>query len=242
MDLSIKHVEFAKTINFLDSAQVRYLTGGVTLDESTVTADPLTGLKKLSAGTLIGKLGNGKYAQYVPAVAAGLSTAMVGKDNDITFTAVAPGVTGNALKVQLLDPSGNDKALAVDIIGDTVVVSLATDAGGAITSTAADVIAAVNAHLVVKTLIKAAVAAGNDGSGVVTALVATALAGGTDANVIPGAILAVDVNFTSFTASGGLAHADFVAPAIDQGRVLTARLPVAPDDAAKAVLKGITFV
>ena len=43
MDLSIKHVEFAKTINFLNSAQVRYLTGGVTLMKSTVTADPATG-------------------------------------------------------------------------------------------------------------------------------------------------------------------------------------------------------
>jgi len=103
-----------------------------------------------------------------------------GNNNDITVTAKKPGTAGNAIKVQLLDPSGNSKALKVTMESDTIVVSLATSEAGAITSTAAQVIAAINAALGVKDLVVAANAADNDGSVVVTAVNATALAGGTE--------------------------------------------------------------
>jgi Zinc carboxypeptidase/Chitobiase/beta-hexosaminidase C-terminal domain len=53
---------------------------------------------------------------------------------------------GNDLSVTFADPGAPDSPLAVDVSGTQIVVSLATDAAGAITSTAADVVAALDAH------------------------------------------------------------------------------------------------
>jgi hypothetical protein len=103
-----------------------------------------------------------------------------GGNNDITVTAKKPGVAGNKIKIQFKDPTGNSKPLEVTAVNDVIVVSLATSGAGAITSTAADVIAAINSALVSKDLVVAALVADNDGTGVVTAVAATALAGGKD--------------------------------------------------------------
>jgi len=144
---------------------------------------------ELLAGRLLGKNSSSKYEKYAAAVKAALDTGVVADNNAITFTAVAAGSDGNVIKVQLLDPAGNSKALAVSISADTIVVSLATSAAGAITSTAAEVIAAVNAHLYAKTLLVAANKGASTGAGVVAAVAATALAGGANANVVPSVIL-----------------------------------------------------
>ncbi|MER7459837.1 M14 family metallopeptidase [Micromonospora sp. NPDC126480] len=53
---------------------------------------------------------------------------------------------GNDISVELADPGAPDAALAVTVTGTDVRVTLATDAGGAVTSTAAEVVAALNAH------------------------------------------------------------------------------------------------
>jgi hypothetical protein len=66
--------------------------------------------------------------------------------------------------------------------------------------------------------------------------------GTTPEGVTPTLILAEDVDFTSYTESGGLAYADQVATAYDQARVIAARLSVAPTAAVKAGMPGITFV
>ena len=127
-NIGLKKTTFGGTINFLDSQQVRYVRGGVTLDATEVAADG-NGMKKLPAGTFIGKVENGKYAKYT--------------------------------------------------------------AGGGIT---------------------------------------------------PTLILAEEVIFTTFTPTGGVAHADQVATAIDMARVITSRLPEAPDATVKANMPMITFV
>lgn len=241
MDLSLKATTIAGQTNFLDSDKVRYVRGGITLDAAAVSADGTTGLKKLLAGTFIGKDGStSKYKKYIPAVAATLKTGVVGSNNAILWTAKTPGTPGNAIRLQLKDPSGNSKPLVVTLENDTIVVSLATSEAGAITSTAAEVIAAVNSALV-NGLVVAANDGESTGEGVVAAVDATALAGGTAANVTPTLLLAEDVLFTSFTSSGGVVNSDQVVTAIDQARVITARLPVAPDDVVKANMPGITF-
>jgi len=104
----------------------------------------------------------------------------VGDNNNIVITAKHPGTAGNAISVALVDPTQNNSALVINLVGDTINVMLATDGAGAIISTAAEVIAAINSALVVKDLVSAANAADNDGTGVVTAINATALTGGTD--------------------------------------------------------------
>lgn len=80
----------------------------------------------------------------------------------------------------LVDPDDNDQVLSIDVDGDDITVSLATGPAGAITSTAADVVAALLADAAAAALIDVAVSPDDgplgDGSGVVTAMAETAIA------------------------------------------------------------------
>jgi hypothetical protein len=113
--------------------------------------------------------------------AATVNLASTGANNDITVTADAAGSAGNSYSVEFIDPSANNATLSVttaDYLKFTV--NLATGAGGAITSTAAQVIAALNAYAPFAALMTAANTGGNNGSGVVTAIAETDLTGGGD--------------------------------------------------------------
>lgn len=114
------------------------------------------------------------------AVAATFATILAGANNDLAFTAKTAGAAGNAITVALVDPAGNNQALAVNVVASAISVSLATGAGGAITSTAALVKAAVEASGAAAALVTVAHKTGNDGTGVVTAMAATNLVGGYD--------------------------------------------------------------
>ena len=138
------------------------------------------------------------------AVAADLEIDITTPDanSKVTITAKEAGVAGNSIKVQFVDPSDNDKDLAVSISGDTIVVSLKTGSTGAIESTAKNVADAINAHLIAKQLVTATYS--GDGTTVVEAEAATALSGG--AAAIPGDIVStvaevVDAINGHFTAS-----------------------------------------
>jgi hypothetical protein len=75
---------------------------------------------------------------------------------------------GNEVTVQLVDPGAADAALAVTVSGSSISVSLGTGATGAVTSTAAQVVAALNASVEASALIEAYTYRGNLGAGVVT--------------------------------------------------------------------------
>lgn len=107
--------------------------------------------------------------------AASLVTGTVGANNAIRWTARS---ADRLPRVQLVDPGGASAALAVDVDGNDVIVSLATSAGSAITSTAAQVIAAVNEHDAASGLLTAANEGASSGAGVVLAVAITALSGG----------------------------------------------------------------
>lgn len=167
------------------SVQHQHISEGATLDESNADWPTEDSKKVGKPGLALARVASTKkwvpYKDAAAAVAAFLDTGIVANNNAITFTAKNAGTGGNAIKVQLKDPGGNNQALAVSISGDTVVVSLATDGAGAITSTAADVIAAVNAHLLANQLVGAANKGASTGAAAVVAVNATALAGGTAA-------------------------------------------------------------
>lgn len=109
--------------------------------------------------------------------AAALTTALTGANNDLVFTARKAGKAGESITVAYVDPAANSQALSVAVVGNAITVNLATDGGGAITSTGATVLAAINGSATASALVFASLAAANSGAGVVTAMVAAALAG-----------------------------------------------------------------
>ena len=72
---------------------------------------------------------------------------------------------GNDVTVAFIDPGSADAPLSVSVDGNAVVVSLGTDASGALASTAAQVVAAVNASA--SDLVSAHLYRGNAGAGIV---------------------------------------------------------------------------
>jgi len=108
--------------------------------------------------------------------AATLTTALGVANAELVFTAKTRGAAGNDITIEYVDPVEANAAVAVEVDGTAIKVLLVPGGGGAITTTANDIIAA----FVDNTLVSVAKKAGNDGSGVVTAMAATALAGGQD--------------------------------------------------------------
>lgn len=122
----------------------------------------------------------------VAGVAATLSTNLTGSNNDLIYTARDFGTAGNSTTVAYADPGGNNAALSVSVSSAAITVNLATGSGGAITSTAAQVKAAIEASAAASALVSVALKTSNDGTGVVTALSATNLAGGVNPVAAPG--------------------------------------------------------
>ena len=149
----------------------------------TAIIDDTTGLAKIEDVTVNGGA-SVVLAGWAPlpnlvGVAAALTTALAGANNDLTYTADTPGTVGNDIRIRYL-VAGNNTPLSVAVAGNDITVNVATSAGGAATSTAAQVRDAINAHAGASALVTAANAAANDGTGVVAALAYTNLAGGVD--------------------------------------------------------------
>lgn len=144
------------------------------------------------------------------AAQAAIAVNPTGDDNGLTFTAVEYGVGGNALSVTYVDPGANDAALSVVVAGPAIVVRLATGGAGAITSTAAEVAAAVAASIPAARLVTADIdttdsGTADDGSGVVTAMARTALADGAGTGIgasYPGALYIDTTNGNVYRNSG----------------------------------------
>ena len=76
---------------------------------------------------------------------------------------------GNLITAEFLNPGVANAPLTVGMIGNDLSVSLATDATGALSSTAAQVIAAINAHAGANAKLVALTYRGNAGAGIVQA-------------------------------------------------------------------------
>jgi len=118
------------------------------------------------------------------AVKASYTTTLTGANNDIVLTAVAAGTAGNAIDIILADPSANNAALSVGTVGTVITVNLATGVAGAITSTASQVLAAINGDYLAQKLVLVTLSGADDGTGVVTALAKQDLASGSAGAVI----------------------------------------------------------
>ncbi|MCJ7615184.1 MAG: flagellar hook protein FlgE [Desulfobacterales bacterium] len=109
-------------------------------------------------------------------VNATLLVDCINANSDVTYTAINGGVNGNSISVVYVDPGIASQALSVGVVGNAITVNLATDAGLVITSTAAEIAAAVAAKAEAAALVTAA--AESSGAGVANAKVAANLAGG----------------------------------------------------------------
>lgn len=138
---------------------------GVEVVEIDDGARPISTVKS----SVIGLIGTAPNS--APAATASLLTGVVDSNNAITFTAVTPGKSGNNVTVHLKDPKANNAALSVTMANAAITVNLATGVAGAITSTAALVIAALAAHVTVSQLITATNTGASTGAGIVGASV-----------------------------------------------------------------------
>jgi len=114
-------------------------------------------------------------------VAASLTTALTGTNNDLVFTARTGGVVGNGITITYTDP-GTTHTLSVVVTGKDIVITLGY-AAGAIISTAANIKTLIDADSDAVVLVSVANAGSNDGTGLVTAMAKTALTGGSDTGV-----------------------------------------------------------
>jgi hypothetical protein len=81
-----------------------------------------------------------------PAAKAAVATVvMTDTAANLIYTFNTTGTRGNEWSVTHLNPSGNSKPLTIQVAGTKILISLATNGSGTITSTAAQVAAAVNA-------------------------------------------------------------------------------------------------
>lgn len=165
--------------NAMDYTAVAYGTGGNSISIEYV--DPAA----VSAALSVGVVGSAITVNLATdtGVKSSLSVNPAGDDNALTYTAVTAGPGGDAISIEYVDPAANDASLSVGVVGDAITVNLATGGGGAITSTAADVLAAIEASGPAAALVTVAIdaadtGAGDDGSGVVTAMALANLASG----------------------------------------------------------------
>lgn len=123
---------------------------------------------------------SGKFVAFpiAGAAQASLTTTLVTVNSNLKFTAKALGTGGNSITVRYV-VSGNNTPLSVSVSTNDITVNVATGAGGAATSTASQVLSAVNASAPAFALVVASLAPGNDGTGIVAAFPATALTAGT---------------------------------------------------------------
>lgn len=135
---------------------------------------------------------SGKYVAF-PVTGLGravLFTATGITNGEIAYTAQAAGTGGNSIRVRYV-VAGINTTLSVSVSGNDITVNLATNGSGVATSTASQVVTAVNASGPAFALVSAALVPGNSGAGVLAAMGFTSLTvSGYAANIVsvaPGA-------------------------------------------------------
>jgi uncharacterized protein len=117
--------------------------------------------------SVIGIVGTAPNSQ--PEVKATLLTGVIGTNNALTFTAKLLGTLGNAITVNLRAPTGNNVPLAITVTGRAIDVTLATGAGGTVTTTATQLTTAIAGNVAANALVGVANTGASTGAGIVAA-------------------------------------------------------------------------
>lgn len=93
-NVTLRTKKIAEQINIFDSSMVRWITGGVTLDHTTVTPDA-DGKKVLKVGTPLGKItATGKYGPWDKNANDGRQTAVCMLGETVDFELDSSGSSG----------------------------------------------------------------------------------------------------------------------------------------------------
>lgn len=104
-------------------------------------------------------------------------TSLHGGNNDLTFTSKLT-THDTPVRVRYVDPAASSQSISVSVSGNDITVNLATDGTGSITSTAAQVQAAIQGNTSANALVTVTNKTSNDGTGIVTAQGYQTLIGG----------------------------------------------------------------
>jgi phage tail sheath protein FI len=128
--------------------------------------------------SVLGIVGTGNNDETV----ASLITPTTG-NGKLNFTAKDNlGASGNDITIAAVNPGTNSAALTVTVTGKAIVISLATNGSAAATSTASQVLAAINASTAASALVQAALAVGSTEGSQYLVHPATNLTGGVNAS------------------------------------------------------------
>jgi hypothetical protein len=94
-NIGLRTKKVAEQINIFDSTMVRWVTGGVTIDHTTVTPDS-DGRKRLPVGTPLGKItATGKYGPWDTDATDGRQTAVCMLGENVDFELDKSGKFGD---------------------------------------------------------------------------------------------------------------------------------------------------
>jgi len=96
----------------------------------------------------------------------------------LRFTAAIEGAAGNNLRIVTTKPASVNAPLTVARSGNVITISLATDSSAVATSTASQVLAALNGNLSVASIVTTSLAPSSSGASLFTVHASTALVGG----------------------------------------------------------------
>jgi hypothetical protein len=161
---------------------MRALAVGARVTEHTQAAAPLVDTRTLALDGWADLTGNnlaaaGTGTEIIVGTGATLATGTEGGNNGLTWTARAPGTT--TVTVELDDPTAASATLSVTVTGAAIKVNLATSALSAVTSTAAEVLAAIANSTAASALVSVAHTGDSTGASAVAVVAASPLTGGT---------------------------------------------------------------
>lgn len=126
--------------------------------------------------SVLGVVGTGETDETAAHVHIGTGNAR------LKFTATPEqGAAGNQISITTLNPGTNSAALSVSVVGKSITINLATDGSAVATSTAAQVLAAVNASPAASALVVVELGQGSSGASLYPIHAATNLEHGVDA-------------------------------------------------------------
>ncbi len=128
--------------------------------------------------SVIGIIGTAPDA--APEVKASFQTTSSAANSALTITSKLTGVLGNRTSIAFIAPNTASATLSVTVSGQAITVNLATSSEKAVTSTAANVIAAIAAKSEAAALVVATNTGSSTGAGVVSAFARATLSGGAD--------------------------------------------------------------